>query len=89
VEVNDSTFAFVARAAESALPAWSTAGFDAGAGRFSERLDWSGAPLDVPHRSMVQARQIYVHARACELDMQPLLAAAAAASVARPQRALR
>jgi mannose-6-phosphate isomerase len=42
-------------------------GFDVAAGRFRERLDWSGAPVDVPHRSMVQARQIYVFSHACHL----------------------
>ena len=51
----------------TALPAWSTAGFDAAAGRFRERLDRTGAPVDVPHRAMVQARQIYVFAHACHL----------------------
>jgi mannose-6-phosphate isomerase len=43
---------------------WSTRGFDAAAGRFRERLDNQGAPLDVPHRAMVQARQIYVYSHA-------------------------
>ena len=33
-------------------------------GRFRERLDERGAPLDVPHRAMVQARQIYVYSHA-------------------------
>lgn len=51
----------------AALPAWSTLGFDAAAGRFRERLDGTGAPLDVPHRAMVQARQIYVFAHAQHL----------------------
>jgi mannose/cellobiose epimerase-like protein (N-acyl-D-glucosamine 2-epimerase family) len=49
---------------DSALPAWSTLGFDATAGRFRERLDGRGAPIDVPHRAMVQARQIYVYSHA-------------------------
>ena len=48
----------------SALPAWSTFGFDSDAGRFRERLDGHGAPIDVPHRAMVQARQIYVYSHA-------------------------
>ncbi|MBW8769234.1 MAG: AGE family epimerase/isomerase [Gemmatimonadetes bacterium] len=43
---------------------WSTLGFDAAAERFRERLDLRGAPLDVPHRAMVQARQIYVYSHA-------------------------
>ena len=51
----------------TALPAWSTIGFDPLAGRFRERLDRAGAPLDVPHRAMVQARQIYVFSHACHL----------------------
>ena len=50
-----------------ALPVWATLGFDTGNGRFRERLDQDGAPLDVPHRAMVQARQIYVYAHACQL----------------------
>jgi mannose-6-phosphate isomerase len=54
-----------------ALPVWSTRGFDAKAGRFRERLDWSGDPLDVPHRAMVQARQIYVFAHAHRLGWFP------------------
>ena len=48
----------------SALPVWSTQGFDVAAERFRERLDERGAPVDVPHRAMVQARQIYVYAQA-------------------------
>jgi mannose-6-phosphate isomerase len=51
----------------SALPTWATAGFDLAAGRFRERLDRAGAPVDVPHRAMVQARQIYVYAHAYHL----------------------
>lgn len=49
---------------DAALPAWSTIGFDVAAGRFRERLDRTGTPLDVPHRAMVQARQIYVFSHA-------------------------
>ena len=52
---------------DRALPVWSTMGFDAVAGRFRERLDRSGAPLDVPHRAMVQARQIYVFSHAHQM----------------------
>jgi mannose/cellobiose epimerase-like protein (N-acyl-D-glucosamine 2-epimerase family) len=55
----------------SALPLWSTAGFDAATGRFRERLDWRGAPADVPHRAMVQARQIYVYSHAAHLGWHP------------------
>ncbi len=55
----------------TALPTWATAGFDPAAGRFRERLDPSGAPLDVPHRAMVQARQIYVYSHAAHLGWFP------------------
>ena len=65
-----------------ALPFWSSAGFDAGAGRFHERLDRTGAPLDVPHRSMVQARQIYVFAHAAERGWLPEGAALAETAMA-------
>ena len=47
-----------------ALPRWSVDGFDGAAGRFHERLDAAARPIDVPHRAMVQARQVYVFARA-------------------------
>jgi mannose-6-phosphate isomerase len=52
---------------EAALPLWADAGFDRDAGRFCERLDPTARPIAVPHRSMVQARQIYVFAHAAEL----------------------
>ena len=50
-----------------ALPFWATDGFDARRARFRERLDLAGMPLDVPHRSTVQARQIYVFSQAALL----------------------
>ena len=50
----------------SALPFWAERGFDRQAGRFHERLDLTGAPLALPHRAMVQARQIFVFAHAAE-----------------------
>jgi len=50
----------------TALPAWAARGFDERAGRFHERLDLSGAPVAVPYRAMVQARQIFVFAHAAE-----------------------
>ena len=56
---------------DRALPLWASRGFDAGAGRFRERLTLSGEPIDVPHRAMVQARQIYVFAHAAELGWFP------------------
>lgn len=70
----------------SALPTWSTRGFDPVGARFRERLDAQGAPIDVPHRSMVQARQIYVYAHAHQLgwfDDGGRLAEIAAASLLR------
>ena len=56
---------------ERALPLWSHAGFDPRHGRFQERLSLSGKPVEVPHRAMVQARQIYVHAHAAHLGWLP------------------
>lgn len=56
---------------EKALPFWADAGFDAQHGRFRERLDWHGGPVEVPHRVMVQARQISVYAHAAELGWFP------------------
>lgn len=56
----------------TALPLWSTAGFDSRRGRFCERLDGSGRPIESePHRAMVQARQIYVFAHAAHLGWFP------------------
>ena len=52
---------------EHALPIWATLGFDPVQQRFRERLDFQGRPIDVPHRAMVQARQIYVFAHAARL----------------------
>ena len=70
----------------SALPTWSSIGFDEAAGRFRERLDFDGKPVDVPHRAMVQARQIYVYSHACHvgwLDEGGRLAELAMASLLR------
>ncbi len=56
----------------SALPLWASVGFDSAHGRFRERLDWTGQPVEaIPHRAMVQARQIYVFAHAAELGWFP------------------
>jgi mannose-6-phosphate isomerase len=55
----------------SALPVWAERGFDAAAGRFRERLDSTGNPVKVPHRAMVQARQIFVFAHAAEQGWSP------------------
>ena len=50
-----------------ALPFWAEAGFDPQHDRFCERLDWDGRAVEVPHRAMVQARQIYVFIHAAQL----------------------
>lgn len=63
----DPLAAYVDWVRDTALPTWATRGFDARAGRFCERLDRAGDPLVVPHRAMVQARQIYVYAHAARL----------------------
>lgn len=55
-----------------ALPLWSTKGVDASRGTFIERLSFEGEALaDVPRRTMVQARQIYVFAHAALLGFYP------------------
>ena len=51
---------------DTALPLWAERGFDPKYGRFRERLDQAARPLPVPHRAMVQARQIFVFAHAAE-----------------------
>jgi mannose/cellobiose epimerase-like protein (N-acyl-D-glucosamine 2-epimerase family) len=51
----------------AALPVWATDGFDMKSGRFHERLSLQKKPMNLAHRSMVQARQIYVYASASEL----------------------
>lgn len=52
---------------EKALPVWATHGFNVDTQRFQERLDRAARPIAVPHRAMVQARQIYVYAKAAML----------------------
>ncbi|MGO1074488.1 AGE family epimerase/isomerase [Inquilinus sp. CA228] len=57
---------------ETMLPFWSTEGFATGRDMFCERLDFSGRPVDeVPHRAMVQARQIFVFSHAARLGVFP------------------
>jgi mannose-6-phosphate isomerase len=49
----------------TALPLWIDRGFDLNAGGFHERLDFHASPIaHVPRRVTVQARQIFVYARA-------------------------
>lgn len=46
---------------DQAMPLWTTAGFDAKAGRFEEALTFDGHPRpEMPIRLLVQARQIFV-----------------------------
>ncbi len=47
-----------------ALPLWLDRGFDSDTGGFHERLDHAGNPIVSPRRLTVQARQIFVYARA-------------------------
>jgi mannose-6-phosphate isomerase len=56
---------------DQAVPTWQRIGFDPARAMFHERLDMAGRPLPVPHRAMVQARQIYVFAHAAELGLNP------------------
>ena len=50
-----------------ALPLWAQAGIDA-QGRFVEKLDFDGRPIaNLPRRTRVQARQVYVFAEAAAL----------------------
>jgi mannose-6-phosphate isomerase len=59
-------------AIETALPLWSSGGFDRNRGGFQERLNPDGSPdLAAPRRLRVQARQIYVYAHAAALGWFP------------------
>jgi mannose-6-phosphate isomerase len=59
-------------AVETALPLWSSAGYDAKRGGFQERLHPDGTPdLAAPRRLLVQARQIFVYALAADLGWFP------------------
>jgi mannose-6-phosphate isomerase len=54
---------------DSALPLWLDRGYDASGGGFHEMLDFDANPiLSAPRRLTVQARQIFVYARAILLD---------------------
>lgn len=52
---------------DAALPLWAERGFDEKAGAFEERLDLTGAPVALPRRVRVQARQTFVYAMAGRL----------------------
>jgi mannose-6-phosphate isomerase len=54
-----------------AVPTWQRIGFDPATALFHERLDMAAQPLAVPHRAMVQARQIYVFSHAAMLGLAP------------------
>ena len=60
------------RMIDHALPLWSTAGWDAAAGGFVDRLhpDGRADPL-APRRVFVQARQIYCYAKAAQMGWYP------------------
>jgi mannose-6-phosphate isomerase len=49
---------------DAALPLWIDRGFDLDSGGFHERLDHAANPIAAPRRLTVQARQIFVYARA-------------------------
>jgi mannose-6-phosphate isomerase len=66
----------------TALPFWAERGYDAGAARFHERLDDAARPIAVPHRAMVQARQIFVFAEAARFGWMRNGAALAEAAMA-------
>jgi mannose/cellobiose epimerase-like protein (N-acyl-D-glucosamine 2-epimerase family) len=54
--------AFLQRMRKTILPFWASQGFDSEAALFGERTDLTGKLVrNVPHRAMVQARQIYVY----------------------------
>lgn len=67
---------------DRAVPTWQRIGFDPAKAMFHERLDTGGRPLPVPHRAMVQARQIYVFAHAAALGLAPGGAELASAAMA-------
>ena len=53
---------------DAALPLWAQAGVEATSGAFREALTVAGAPAPAPRRARVQARQVYVFARAAGRD---------------------
>ena len=55
-----------------ALPFWARDGYDGSRARFCERLDEAGRPVvAMPHRLMVQVRQVFVFAHAANLGWLP------------------
>jgi mannose/cellobiose epimerase-like protein (N-acyl-D-glucosamine 2-epimerase family) len=60
------------RMIEHALPLWSGEGWDRRSGGFVERLTPDGrADLNVPRRTLIQARQIYCFAKAAQMGWCP------------------
>lgn len=55
--------------ATAALPVWATLGVDPDTGGFREGLKLDGAPHDPYRRGRVQARQVFVFARAAQLGI--------------------
>lgn len=55
---------------DHALPLWWERGFDRSANCFHERLSQDGAPVNLPRRIRVQARQTLVYARAGRMGWQ-------------------
>jgi len=63
---------------DAALPIWRDAGFDMQSGRFVEKLDYSGKPIDTGfHRMRVIGRQTYVFSHAAVLGWEQGLALSA------------
>lgn len=72
---------------DTALPLWAELGLDRDTGRFVEKLDLAGKPMDAGfHRTRVIGRQTYVFSHAAVLGWQP--AEALSASGARQLDAL-
>ena len=58
---------------DTILPFWSTVGFQPDRRMFCESMTFSGTPnLYVPHRAMVQARQIFVFSHAARSNVYPV-----------------
>ena len=70
--VADLARSFVVWLRAQALPFWARDGYDGSRARFCERLDEAGrAVVAMPHRLMVQARQVFVFAHAAHLGWLP------------------
>jgi mannose-6-phosphate isomerase len=65
-DLRQAAAAYRAWLRDAALPLWGTAGVDPSSGVFAEALDQDGRPTDAPRRARVQARQVFVFARAAD-----------------------